>query len=288
MENEDRKIKGGWTIWARQTLESDVFLNKPAMWFKIWFYLVNRMHFVDNGQYLRGQRFLKYEWIAEGTGATKHQIHEFFQWAKNTYQNIQIKQGDSINQSHSVESFPMLTTQKTTRGMVVTVCKYEFFQDFGNYENHTENHRKTTHKPHTNHTILKEVKEDKEVKYNIKEIKTIVHPKMDMTAFECFWKEFPRKVSRQASIKAWTKLSPSAELVAEIMAGLEKHKATEQWTNHNGQYIPHASTWLNGRRWEDEIKEGKPSCSAPPSEISESNRNYFEELRRENVIDESI
>lgn len=46
---------------------------------------------------------------------------------------------------------------------------------------------------------------------------------------------------------------PSAELVTEIMAGLQRHKETEQWNNHNGKYIPHASTWLNGRRWEDEL-----------------------------------
>ena len=31
-----------------------------------------------------------------------------------------------------------------------------------------------------------------------------------------------------------------------------EEKKTEDWMKDGGQYIPHAATWLNGRRWEDE------------------------------------
>jgi len=39
---------------------------------------------------------------------------------------------------------------------------------------------------------------------------------------------------------------------------LSRWSKSEQWTKDNGQYIPHAATWLNGRRWEDELKGQEP------------------------------
>ena len=38
----------------------------------------------------------------------------------------------------------MITTRKTTRGLVITVCNYDHWQTASNYENHTEDHKKTT------------------------------------------------------------------------------------------------------------------------------------------------
>ena len=72
--------------------------------------------------------------------------------------------------------------------------------------------------------------------------------------FEAFWKAYPRKVNKQAAEKAFNKLKPSEDLFKAIMAGLENHKKSKQWTRDDGQYIPHASTWINGKRWEDELE----------------------------------
>ena len=33
------KVNGGATLWARQTIESEIFFWKPAGWFKIWFFI---------------------------------------------------------------------------------------------------------------------------------------------------------------------------------------------------------------------------------------------------------
>ena len=81
----------------------------------------------------------------------------------------------------------------------------------------------------------------------------------DYRSFDTFWKEYPRKVGKVTALKSWTKLSPSDELVTEIMAGLQRHKATKQWSEakEHGRYILHPTTWLNGRRWEDEVIIGE-------------------------------
>ena len=74
------KIDGGATLWARQTIESDIFYNKPHAWFKIWFYLVNKANHKDNKQFNRGSCFMKYEWIMEKTKANKNEIDHCIRW----------------------------------------------------------------------------------------------------------------------------------------------------------------------------------------------------------------
>ena len=37
------------------------------------------------------------------------------------------------------------------------------------------------------------------------------------------------------------------------MNAIEQQKESAQWSKDNGQFIPHPTTWLNGKRWEDEV-----------------------------------
>ncbi len=67
--------------------------------------------------------------------------------------------------------------------------------------------------------------------------------------FDGFWAFYPRKTNKQAAMRAWDKLQPSDDLIAEIGAALILLKASQSWADK--KYIPHASTFLNGRRWED-------------------------------------
>jgi Helix-turn-helix domain len=71
--------------------------------------------------------------------------------------------------------------------------------------------------------------------------------------FELFYEAYPRKQGRQAAIKAWGKLNPDAGTTAEIMRAIELQKQSEQWQQENGHFIPYPATWLNGRRWEDQL-----------------------------------
>ncbi len=70
--------------------------------------------------------------------------------------------------------------------------------------------------------------------------------------FDVFWAAYPRKTAKADALKAWKKLSAPKELQAEILAAHERKKRWVQWTKDGGQFIPHPSTWLNGRRWEDQ------------------------------------
>lgn len=74
------------------------------------------------------------------------------------------------------------------------------------------------------------------------------------SAFVVFWDKYPKKVGRKAAFKAWHKVEWTPDLVSKAMTALEAWKQSEQWTKDAGRYIPHAATWVNGERWEDEVK----------------------------------
>lgn len=73
--------------------------------------------------------------------------------------------------------------------------------------------------------------------------------------FNNFWAAYPKKTQKEDALKAWKKLSPAPELVAKMIAAIKAQEQTEQWQRKGGQFIPYPATWLNGKRWEDELPE---------------------------------
>ena len=71
--------------------------------------------------------------------------------------------------------------------------------------------------------------------------------------FDSFWSVYPKKAGKQAARKAWNKLKPSDEIVQLIAVNLKARLDAGEW--EDTQFVPHASTYLNGARWEDEIQE---------------------------------
>lgn len=88
----------------------------------------------------------------------------------------------------------------------------------------------------------------------VKEPKTLCTLEVELAeAFEVFWKLYPNKKSKKDARKAWEKLKPDADLRLTLMTALGNHRLSRDWTKDDGQYVPMASTWLNGERWTDEL-----------------------------------
>ena len=87
--------------------------------------------------------------------------------------------------------------------------------------------------------------------------------------FPAFWLLYPKKVAKFDAEKAWNKLSEADRLDAII--GLVAWR--QAWVRRNEmQFVPHAATWLNGHRWEDELPEnwGGTHGSHAAAQIPES------------------
>lgn len=81
--------------------------------------------------------------------------------------------------------------------------------------------------------------------------------------FDLFWAAYPLKKSKKDARKAFAKVKTPLDM---LLAALERQKKTPDWTKDGGRYIPYASTWLNGERWEDEIQVAPGAAAPPPME----------------------
>ncbi len=101
-------------------------------------------------------------------------------------------------------------------------------------------------KGHTKENITKE---------NIQKKNTLAH-------FETFWKIYPKKKSKGQAEKAWKATKPDEQLLATMIATIERATKSEDWLKEGGKWIPYPATWLNAKGWADEI------TSAPNGHIS--------------------
>ena len=76
--------------------------------------------------------------------------------------------------------------------------------------------------------------------------------------FDEFWQAYPRKQGKGQARKAYAKALKAARH-DDIMFGLSQQIPSMEAKEK--QFIPHASTWLNGERWTDEPEE--PTGPAP-------------------------
>ena len=78
-------------------------------------------------------------------------------------------------------------------------------------------------------------------------------PFKDDGLFDTFWKEYPKKIGKVVAEKAFYKHKPTPELLEKMLLAIQEQKKSDQWVKDGGQFIPHPSTWLNQKRWEDEL-----------------------------------
>lgn len=70
--------------------------------------------------------------------------------------------------------------------------------------------------------------------------------------FERFYAAYPLKKSRGTAEKAFAKLRPDEQLLREMLAGLEKRRASGTWLDP--KFIPYPASWLNAKGWADVIE----------------------------------
>ena len=87
------------------------------------------------------------------------------------------------------------------------------------------------------------------IEYNTSNIYSAKFDKND--AFKRFWSVYPRHTNKKKAFDVFVKKCTDETVLQKMLSAVVDYKETEQWQNE--RFIPHASTWLNGERWEDEI-----------------------------------
>jgi len=85
--------------------------------------------------------------------------------------------------------------------------------------------------------------------------------------FDSFWKFYPRKASKEAARKAWEKLRPDQHIMQMIADNVKERVEKGEWRKDNQSFILHASTYLNQKRWEDEVLDQQTQTRTNPESI---------------------
>ncbi len=243
-------IEGGYYIKARCIQMSNISTAPPYIR-EIWDWLLMEANHTDKKyagfNVKRGQLFRTYNAIREGLS---WQIG----WRKMMYNENQTKKAMKF-----LREAGMIDTTKEPGGVLVTICKYDHYQDPKNYERTTKDPmERTIEEPLKNHTLP----------YNNKNDKNIIN-----ILFVEFWNLYDKKVgSKTKCEKKWKSLSD--EQRSKIIAGLPAWKKTII----DKQYQPHPLTYLNNDRWEDEIQslEKKEDFSGRTFAVGETDKLFTE------------
>ena len=121
-----------------------------------------------------------------------------------------------------------------------------------------------------------------------------------MDDFDQFWAVYPRRVSRGDARKAWAQTAAIRPPLEELLASLERCKASVDWHEANregriGAYIPYPATWLRAEGWADDHTVRLPSVGSnrlparntdpvpPRDEPTEEQRAEVERQKREAI-----
>lgn len=86
--------------------------------------------------------------------------------------------------------------------------------------------------------------------------------------FDIFWSAYPNKKDKKRAEQKFMKINFKNIPFEKLMDCLEAQKKTFDWTKNNGQFVPMASTWINGERWNDQIAEPIPGHTEQQSQFN--------------------
>ncbi len=170
-------IPGGYILLSRRLIESEIW-DKPPMYLKVWIYILTKARHKATQRFERGELLISIPELQEACShkvgyrtvkPTKDQIYNILEWLRSVNER-----GSEYNDEDDTNT-TMITTTKTTRGLIVKVRNYNVYQDPKNYEDNgehnNENTTKTTAKtlrrqrqPDTIHKNVKNVEESKKEK----------------------------------------------------------------------------------------------------------------------------
>lgn len=87
--------------------------------------------------------------------------------------------------------------------------------------------------------------------------------------FDWFWKLYPNKKAKKDALVMWNRLDSKEKTLA--VDWLQKYIVYWKKKAIEKQFLPHPATWLNGKRWEDNLSD----------EVTIQKTNVQEQLEKE-------
>lgn len=148
------RIRDGYYIKSRNIKNSKISIAPPHIR-EIWDWILRECNHKDG--YVNGKKIARGELIR-----SFKDIQEDLKWMVG-YRKETYKKWHCESATKWLTKEGMITTTKTTRGMLIKVIKYDIYQDPKNYENNNESETKTTRKQHEHSHYKQEHKNKKNI-----------------------------------------------------------------------------------------------------------------------------
>lgn len=222
------KIPGGYIIKARCIERSKISIAPPCTR-ETWNWLLLNANFAES-KYKgftvnRGQIFCRYSDIING-------LSWYQGYKKCTYTQDQMK----TTMRHLRQAL-MVTTSKHRQGVLITICNYDKYQDFKNYESTNEGTTRTPTRTPNTPDIAEGSKKNKEILLE--------------SEFDRFWELFQKKEDRKKCFVKWKNLKiKDKELIFKTISAYVQ-------STPDKQYRKNPLTWLNGECWNNDYSVEK-------------------------------
>lgn len=229
----------GWIKLHRQLLHHQLWQELPFDRARAWVDLLLLANFADSMIRKRG---IKVEVRRGQVGLSERELAERWGWSRGKVRRF-------LNELETVQQIePQNEPQKNNVTSLITITNFDRYQI---EEPQNEPANGTTDGPQTGRRIAQNA--DSANKFQTKKNKK---KKEYISSFSTFWEAYPRKAGKAQAEKSWAKLNPDSNLQGQIFEALDWQTQQPDWQTDSGKFIPHAATWLNGRRWEDEQPQG--------------------------------
>lgn len=220
-------------------MNSDIMRQPPHVR-EIWDWLLmnaNHTEGKSSGTIIkRGQLFTSLNEIKEG-------LCWYVGYRKMSYTKDHTKKA-----MKALKKASMITTNVSTKGMLITICNYDRFQDPKNYESTNESTNESTDEAPMKH------RESPHHKQEGKNYKNEKKKELYIDHFEEFWNLYGMKKDRAKCEVVYKRHMKNGIKHETILEGLRGYQAECRKNDTAKEYIKRPLTWLNGKNWNDEYE----------------------------------
>lgn len=237
-------IPGGYYIKARCIMQSEIMRSPPYVR-EVWDWLLMNANHKDakssGTDIKRGQLFTSLDEIRDG-------LAWYIGYRKMTYTKDHMKKA-----MKALKKASMIATSVSTRGFMVTICNYDYYQASKNYESTNESTDESSNEAPSKHRGTPAINKNGN-NGRMEELK-------DYTVeFEEFWKMYiPVEVSKgekQEAKEVFLKTIKGGVDYERIREGV---RAYIDFTQRTGTKTKQVARWLKKRGWLDEL----PTATEP-------------------------
>ncbi len=225
-------MENGWIKLYRCSIGSRVFNNEGLL--KVWIWCLLKANHST-------------QWVNLKTGRGSIEVEckdgQFIFGRNSAAKELDMDGGTVYKRMQKLKNMENLTIESNKQYSLITIMNWHTYQALDNKSN-SKGNKQVTGKQQASNTN-KNDKNEKNEKKN------------PLAGFEDFYKAYPKKKSKGQAEKTWNKLSPTNDLLKQMLISIEAARKSEDWLKENGKFIPYPSSWLNSKGWEDEIIEPK-------------------------------